>query len=402
MAAIGLTTVSPEADINLKADAPTIQKYVQQQNGTWGTETDVNIGDTVNFSLRSTVPNTFGYSSYTFTIHDQMSAGLTFDPDNVKVYMGPVTVSTPPSTADQMVLEDDAYLVNSDDYELVTDGLDDGCTFEIRFDPVKFLQYTAGDTILVTYSAVLNENAAVADLTADPGTILMNGYPNNPNSTWLDYSTNPYDTSEKASTPKHTVIVYTYMVEVRKVDGKTGEPLSGATFALFKNETDANAAIDNPTTLENALTFSTKTVTNDAAAIKDPGKDVTVCTPSAGGDAVVSVSKDGLLQFYGLDDGTYYLVEIAAPAGYNKLTAATPVVIKGLVSDVAPVGGIEPAMMKIGSAPDVVVENNSGTKLPETGGIGRTIFYIGGSFLVMFAGLALTIRRKIEARNYIR
>ena len=439
-AACSLVTAAPHADIHPKMDGPKLTKSVQRQDGTWGTNTDVNIGDTVNFKLESLVPATIGYSSYVFTIHDVCNeiksystylniSGLTIDYNSMKVYVGGVEI-----------------LASSGDYTIAT-NTSDGCTFEIRFDPVKFLSYTRGDAILVTYSATLNEDAFVTNFYEGQYVNNVNGSGSesgsNLNSAWLEFSESPY-TTQKGYTSKSTVYVYTYMVDVRKVDGDTGSPLSGATFALFTNEADANAAIANPADLSKAMTFAVKTVTS-TSTVKDGGKIFTYATPRAmdkGGQAVVAVSSDGLLRFNGLDSGTYYLVEISAPTGYNKLTAVTPIVIRGIANDspnVAPaptsseattvslpmgsspaivmiplalpsgsapvIGaiplakpagsapGLTPVSAPTGSAPDVIVQNFSGTQFPETGGMGVLPFVLGGLLLMALAGSAIALRR---------
>ncbi|MCL2462848.1 MAG: isopeptide-forming domain-containing fimbrial protein, partial [Defluviitaleaceae bacterium] len=226
VAACTLTTVSPKAEVHPKMDGPKLTKTVYNEEAdAWGNTADANIGDVLHFSLDSAVPVTTGYDEYVYTIHDDLSAGLTLDESSINVTVGGRDV-----TGD--------YTLNT-----ATQGTApaDGCTFEIVFDSDQFLSYPIGDAIKVTYSATLNENAAVADLN-DIMYALANGYARNPNDAWLDYSTNPYDTSKKASTPPNHVDVYTYMVNVKKVIEGTNAPLSGATFALFKSEADARAA----------------------------------------------------------------------------------------------------------------------------------------------------------------
>ncbi len=44
----------------------------------------------------------------------------------------------------------------------------------------------------------------------------------------------------------------------------------------------------------------------------------------------------------------------------------------------------------------VTVQNNSGTELPSTGGIGPTIFYIAGAVLVLGTAAVIIARRKAD------
>ena len=96
----------------------------------------------------------------------------------------------------------------------------------------------------------------------------------------------------------------------------------------------------------------------------------------------VTTDKNGAASFDGLEDGTYYLVETAAPTGYNLLADAVTVVVKGDDAEIA----------KIDATP--VVENSKGSILPSTGGIGTTIFYIIGGCLVAAAVVVLVVKRR--------
>ena len=102
---------------------------------------------------------------------------------------------------------------------------------------------------------------------------------------------------------------------------------------------------------------------------------------------VVTTDAQGKANFDGLEDGTYELVEVEAPKGYNLLTSPVEVVIDGAdatETDLSPLTVTTP------------VENNSGTQLPSTGGIGTTIFYVVGTILVIGAGVVLITRRRMN------
>ena len=47
----------------------------------------------------------------------------------------------------------------------------------------------------------------------------------------------------------------------------------------------------------------------------------------------------------------------------------------------------------------ITVENNRGATLPETGGMGTTLFYIIGGLLVVGAGILLVVRIRMKAHN---
>lgn len=48
------------------------------------------------------------------------------------------------------------------------------------------------------------------------------------------------------------------------------------------------------------------------------------------------------------------------------------------------------------AANSVTIENNKGSVLPSTGGIGTTIFYVGGGVLVVGAGVLLITKKRAK------
>ena len=112
-------------------------------------------------------------------------------------------------------------------------------------------------------------------------------------------------------------------------------------------------------------------------------------------------------EFTGLDDGTYRLTETVTPAGYNTIA---PIVFK--VTADHQIESDSPTLTKLngdkisgeitftakedeGSLTANVV-NKSGLELPETGGIGTTVFYILGGILVIGASVVLIVRRRMN------
>lgn len=101
------------------------------------------------------------------------------------------------------------------------------------------------------------------------------------------------------------------------------------------------------------------------------------------GNAVTEVTTgdDGQANFYGLKAGTYYLEEIKAPEGYNILKDRVEIVVSE--DTTVFVEGEETA--------DITIVNTKGFTLPTTGGMGTTIFTIGG--VILMAGAAVLIIR---------
>jgi len=298
-----LVTVDSEekdATINLKADAPSITKEVYNdgtsgETAGWDNHTDASISDVVNFRLTSKVPDMTGYASYQFTIRDIMSPGLTLRSDiPVAVSVGGTayantnyTLTTTPITAANLSTIPGAV------------AADVGGTYiEIKFDPAKFITLAKDAAIQVLYSAELNKDAVMA-----PG--------NNPNTVWLTYSNNP-STTGTGDTPHTTVYVYTFQIDVNKVDGNTDKGLGDAVFNLRTTSGSDSSALKLISVSAGDSTNPAVYRVPTAAELLDSGvtKTTDITTPDS-----------GLVQIKGLDTGTYWLYEKTAPDGYTKLTA---------------------------------------------------------------------------------
>ena len=118
----------------------------------------------------------------------------------------------------------------------------------------------------------------------------------------------------------------------------------------------------------------------------DATKAITVKTPA-----------DGNIKFEGLDAGTYYLEETAAPVGYNKLTDPIKVEIK---STLPAAGGTASYTVTYNDTTPtdhiVRVENKAGAVLPSTGGMGTTLFYVVGGGLMVAAAVLLITKKRME------
>ena len=242
----------------------------------------------------------------------------------------------------------------SNNYTVVTDGLADGCTFEVRFTQAFCDTLKANDQIVISYTATLNENAVIAG-------------EGNPNTSKVSYG----DSSNTKYTPDSQTKTYTWDVDVFKytMNGETETALAGATFTLSKN-TDGS----------NPITLISKG--NNVYRVAKTGETGTVTE--------ITTDATGKFTIAGLDADTYYLTETAAPAGYNKLAGPVTVVIGE--------NGVVNATTEASQGVDEVkVLNQTGTELPSTGGIGTTIFYVVGGVLVVGAVALLIVRRRRNA-----
>ena len=242
--------------------------------------------------------------------------------------------------ANSVVVKVNNTVVDSSNYTVRTDV--SGYTFVIEFKNEYIVALPKNTVITVTYSAILNENAIVEG-------------EGNPNVLDLAYG----DTN----TPEKKTITYSYAFDVIKIDGKEQTQLTGAEFRLYDAKTGGNE-------IKVVLVDATSN-TYRVARANETG--VTI--------------KAGKATILGLDAGTYYLEEVVAPTGYNKLTSRVKIIISKINSD------------KTFSRFSTNVENYTGSQLPETGGIGTTLFLTLGSILVIGFGLLLVTKLRVYKEN---
>ena len=313
---------------------------------------DANIGDVITFEITVKVPSTQGYASQTYTVKDIMSIGLTYD-QNLSI-----------AFKDVEAVEESAAKTALGEAVSDPSGLYDeqGLAFKKLVDMTKLQKYI-GKTIVFTYTATVNENAV------DKNTNTAGLVKNTPNGD---------TTTEEIS----KVIVYTGGIEVVKVDGATldkdgkvvttTKKLKDAKFILKKKVKDDDNV--------DVIKYYKQTVSNDKVAEVewvDEKANATVLTTDANGRAA----------FSGIAPGTYFLEETQAPDGYNPLKGDREVNVE------------EGTSTEALTLTPVNVANITGTELPETGGIGTTVFYLLGAILVVGAGVVFVTRRRMHAEK---
>lgn len=242
-------------------------------------------------------------------------------------------------------------VVSADKYLMETTSLSYGCTFKITFTQAYLDSLTEETEIVITYSATLNKNAVV-------------GLSGNPNDTWLEWSNNPTHTTEKSQTT-----TYTWDMDVLKYgNGDESKVLSGAEFVLLNKEKTKVA------------TFANDGKLTGWQAIPTDGT-----WPTA---SVLTTGTDGKIHVAGLDSDTYYLRETKAPAGFNKLDDDVEVKITGATVGEGATLSYTTVVAKI--------NNQGGSKLPETGSTGTVIFVATGSILALVAVVFLITRKKMS------
>lgn len=242
--------------------------------------------------------------------------------------------------ANSVVVKVNNTEVDSSNYTVKTDVT--GYTFVVEFKNEYIVTLPKNTVIEVFYSAILNEDAVIEG----------EGNPN-----ILDLAYGDTNTSEKKT------ITYSYAFDVIKIDGKEKTQLTGAEFRLYDAKTGGNEI---------------KVVLVDA--------ENNIYRVARANETGVTI-KAGKATILGLDAGKYYLEEVVSPTGYNKLTSRVEIIISKVNDD------------KTFSRVTTNVENFTGSKLPETGGMGTTLFLTLGSILVIGFGLLLVTKLRVYKEN---
>lgn len=384
--------VVDDTEAQPKSDVPSVEKKVQEddkykEDGGYGEGyndvADWNIGDDVPFKLIGTVPdNLDDYETYKYIFHDTLSAGLTLNEESISVYVASDKAGTGKTP------------ISEDDYDVITSGMADSCSFEVAFDDLTAVpDVTAGKYIIVEYTAKLNASAEI-------------GLPGNPNKVYLEFSNNPNTGGEgdTGKTPEDEVIVFTYELDVTKISGEEGaasKPLPGAEFKLYRQTTGADEKI-----------------VTEYVIVNSDGK-VTGWTQNENEGSTLTTDSAGQFKVSGLDDGTYYLKETKAPDGYNLNSTPIEITIHAETNNVQNWAGTPgDALGNISVTEDssdveideantsadagkvsIRVKNYPGSDLPETGGIGTRIIYAIGVILILGSGAVLIARKYCGKRK---
>lgn len=342
---------------DIKGDLPTVDKKVQV--GSTGKDvTDAKIGDTLTFTLTSTIPDMSAYDTYTFNFKDTLSKGLTF---------GQVTSVTVDGVTNPLTV--------GTDYTVTTPTASDNTLTVAMKDFKAKQQANAGKKITVTYTATLNENAVV-------------GGAGNTNSAKIQYSNNP-STNETGESEPSKVRVFTYGFTVDKYTGDeytdAATRLAGAEFTLAPKDGTAISFVQ--------VNAGSETANAEYRVAKtgEEGATTTIITPAS-----------GKVVFQGLKNGEYTLTETKAPAGYNKLASAIGVKVNGQNDGTDTTNATVTITYNNNNGSNydqtasngvIPVQNKSGAILPGTGGMGTIAFTVIG-VLVIALGVAWTLKRK--------
>lgn len=347
-----LVTVDKDTNtVNLKTEAPSITKKADK--------TTVEIGQVVKYTVTGSIPDTTGYDSYVYKIHDTLSNGLDFvngeqgtivtgNAVNVKVAFTETGITDGGTAPTEATLDTaNKRIMNLDLSEWVRANQENN----------------KGKEFTVTYYAKVNKDAEVKEQ----------------NKAQLEYGNKPGETTTTTPSEAKTP---TYPLDINKIKKGSDEKLAGAKFRLYSSEADAKANDESK-----AIKVSPVVAGVAGNYVVDPASTTTEF------ESVKSIEGKGYnLHLNGLAAGTYYLVETKAPDGFNKLTDPIKVIITKT----------DDAEWTISKGDTVVgdkiidIENSTGSLLPSTGGTGVIVF-AGVAILLVFGVAVSFIRDKRKA-----
>lgn len=350
---------------DIKSEYPTVDKTVAGVNGDKPNGGGAAIGDVLTFALTSKVPDMTDYTQYVFKFIDTLSAGLTLQDDQ-----GDVALPANPLSSGITVTIGQTTLQTKD---FSASAVEESGGTKLTIDLSTYLTnnkntLNAGDTIKVTYRAKLNDNAVVDGDTA------------NTNEAKVEYSNDPKNpqTGTDTSTPDKTY-TYTFKFGIDKQDEKHAT-LAGAEFKIWQDGGDGAFGGD-----DTALKFDDKK--NGKYVLNANGAVETITTDDT-----------GKFNVEGLEEGTYWVEEVKAPEGYNKLAKPVKVVIAAAYNED---GTLKSHSVVYGESSTAahgdhsfVIVNKAGTRLPETGGMGTILFTLVGA-----AAIGYGIYRKRTAKH---
>lgn len=378
--------------VSVKADQPKVEKKVYEEDYTndagYGTGyndvADHFIGESVPFKLIGTLPSAeqfAAYDSYYYEFNDTLDAGF-----------------KAPAAGDFTVKIGDTVV--TEDFDIVIGDLLDAngktvtsISIKAKGNDIKKIMTdkgidfsTATPKVTVDYKAVLDDDAVIG----------LNG---NENKVDLKFSNNPNakgdGTNNTGKTPEDKVIVFTYEFDTLKVDSADDtKKLQGAEFTLQDKASGKYAKVVNGIFQGWVDAAEASTLTTD---------------------------ENGLITIKGMEGGTYIVKETKAPTDYNLPSAPFEITLKAtkimsqdwnstasdalgefsatIANPLPNTSGTATDNAKVsvdGYTATLTIKNTKGAELPETGGIGTKLFYIGGGALVLASAVILISKKRAK------
>lgn len=389
---------SKGAEITVKSAAPTVDKQVYDNddkaatgdNNGWGESADHAINETFQMKLIATIPadeDFAAYKAYKVAFHDTYNKGITFE-NIASVTVAGETVNAGEAKTDYQdeVVQSDGEKGKAGTLNITINDIVPAITAagsKLGTDEIK---------VEVIYNVHLNEYAATVNASASG---LSTSY-DNVNGVYLEYSNNPnWNGSGTATpggdestgeTPKDYVWVFTYESNNNKIDD-ANKPLTGAKFQI-KNGDTVIKLVDKGNGEYVVADQSLEVSTSEGASPKIV-------------DTMVSTGTDAKFNIKGLDAGTYTLVETEAPQGY-KVAADTIFHISATHSEGKTENNVDTELADVtlatgeGNSLNHTIVDSSSSKLPSTGGMGTTLFVLGGGCMAGLAGIYLISKKRAK------
>lgn len=384
--------VVKNTSVAVKADQPKVEKKVYEEDYTndagYGTGyndvADHFIGESVPFKLIGTLPSAeqfAAYDSYYYEFSDTLDAGF-----------------KAPAAGDFTVKIGDTVV--TEDFDIVIGDMLDAngktatsISIKAKGNDIKKIMTdkgidfsTATPKVTVDYKAVLDDDAVIG----------LNG---NENKVDLKFSNNPNakgdGTNNTGKTPEDKVIVFTYEFDTLKVDAADNtKKLQGAEFTLQDKASGKYAKVENGIFQGWVDAAEASTLTTD---------------------------ENGLITIKGMEGGTYIVKETKAPTDYNLPSAPFEITLKAtkimsqdwnstasdalgefsatIANPLPNTSGTATDNAKVsvdGYTATLTIKNTKGAELPETGGIGTKLFYIGGGALVLASAVILISKKRAK------
>lgn len=388
--AVMLSNVNKDAVITLKANRPQILKQIKKHNEEYGKGTSVSIGDTVTFKITTVVPSHTLYTDYTYYVEDVMHDGLVLDVDSIKVYQNDIELEG--------------------DFTLTTTGLSEGVDFKVDFTALMNDddKYEIGDELVIIYDAKVTN--AIQAQKANQNTVKLT-YSNDPTA-----PTSTGSVSDVANVYSYQFVFTKFAEDTHGV--LTNVRLAGAEFKLYRVVEGQEDQLITFTTIEKNHESTEEggqatTYTQYVVAEGNTGSIDTLTTHNEG-KATISLGHLNMgghlgdVSIFGLAEGTYKLVETKAPDGYVIADKPFEIKIEDQIGELGSVGTLTVTGQYDGEIGNIVntngiaesiltvwaeITNRPGSALPETGGIGTTLFTVLGVIL-MAGAVAFFISRK--------
>lgn len=372
------------------ANGPTIDKKTNATKGAgkkqeWKGTAAAGVGETVRFYVKVNIPKYNDGTTLNLTVNDTLT-NLEYTDKSVKVYSEePQLSNTGVTTSDDKIITNAIKNTTIGNYQSDNGTGTQKLTFELDYAAIMD-GATAEKSVYVYYEAIVKPEA------------VKNGTHEGTNVASLTYA-NASTPDSTHKTDDVTTKVFDYYLKLNKVKDNTEEPLQGAKFSVYMNETG-----------DDAIPFVKETDTDGTVYYRPAAKDETT-------DTVEVLEANFLIR--GLDANTYYLEEVETPKGYTKPNGRFKIVMTSNFDNGKHTGkldsdkkqsymeAVDPAdknLIFAGSGADTnpmhqfsaTIKNFSTPNLPTTGGTGTVLLSIGGVVLMAAGAYLLFFRKKKE------